>query len=87
MKKIFFFSILILSIISLNEGFSYIPKVNTYLATTDTNPRGQKRPQDGRGNGKYCGRGNGKNNDKCKNPDRGPGYGRGGGRGNGQYRK
>ena len=87
MKKIFIFAILILSIMVINEGFSYMPKTKYFLATTNTNPRGQKRPHDGKGNGKYSGRGMGKNNEKCKNPDKGPGYGQGESRGNGQYRK
>ena len=52
------------------------------------NPRGEKRPQDGRGHGK-CRRGNRQNlnKGKCTNPDKGPGYGQGQGRGQGNYRK
>ena len=47
-----------------------------------TNPRGIKRPQDGRG--RAGGRGGGRNTKAC--PVGGPGRGQGGGRGGGRNR-
>jgi hypothetical protein len=51
------------------------------------NPRGQNRPQDGRGGGQGMpgGRRQGKNTGACKT--NGLGKGQGGGRGNGRNRK
>jgi len=86
MKNLFIFLIFTLSIFTLHEGFSYMPKNNTYIASTNTNPRGQKRPHDGRGSTKF-GKEHAKNQNKCQNPNKGPGYGRGNAQGNGQYRK
>ena len=55
---------------------------------SDTNPRGETRPRDGRGQGqgRYDGRRAGRHSGDCQNPDKGPGHGRGQGRGQGQYR-
>ena len=52
------------------------------------NPRGEKRPQDGRGKGKGMpnGRRSGKNVDSCPT-DEGPGKGEGEGQGEGKNRK
>lgn len=54
---------------------------------TRYNPRGQKRPQDGKGKGEGMpgGRRGGKNTEPC--PDGGVGHGKGGGRGGGKNRK
>ena len=54
--------------------------------TTERNPRGIKRPRDGRGGGVGVagGRRAGRNTEPC--PSTGAGRGRGGGRGNGRNR-
>lgn len=54
------------------------------MATNSRNPRGLKRPQDGRGR-PPGGRGDGRNTKPC--PDGGPGHGKGGGRGGGRNRE
>lgn len=57
-----------------------------YIFNPDINPRGQKRPKDGRGRGSGMlgGRRDGRNKKPCPT---GPGYGKGGGRGKGKRRK
>ena len=53
----------------------------------DVNPRGEKRPKDGRGKGKGMsgGQKGGKMDKPCPT-DEGPGYGQGGGKGKGKNR-
>jgi len=85
MKKLFIFSMVVLLTLGISSGFTFMPKTN-FVVSNDKNPRGEKRPHDGRGNSR-SGKGFGKNQGECNNPNKGPGYGRGNSRGNGKYRK
>jgi len=89
MKKLFFLTMLGLSLLVVQEGNTINKKavVPSIVAVNSRNPRGEKRPHDGRGRNNYnTGKQRFKNNNECQNPDKGPGYGRGEGRGNGKYR-
>lgn len=55
------------------------------MMASSRNPRGQRRPQDGRHNRTKGGRGVNRNPNRC--PGGGPGYGGGGGQGGGGNRR
>ena len=53
----------------------------------DYNPRGERRPRDGRGCPDDSCRRKGRHQGECQNPDKGPGNGQGQRRGQGKYRE
>ena len=85
MKNFYIYVILGISILGWNGAYAVGYRNSFKNNTEKVNPRGNVKPQDGRGQG--IGQGQNKNQKECEKLKKGPGYGQGQGQGQGRNRK